>query len=53
MNWGQIQIESLKKMFLNNEELVVDQLEKYRVDKKTKINIIFHNKFLTLKDYIK
>lgn len=36
MNWGQIQIESLKKMFLNNEELVVDQLEKYKTDKKYK-----------------
>lgn len=36
MNWGQIQIESLKKMFLNNEELVVDELRKYKTDKKYK-----------------
>lgn len=34
MNWGEIQIESLKKMFLNNEELKVLDLEKYKNDKK-------------------
>lgn len=36
MNWGQIQIESLKKMFLNNEELEIDKLEEYKTDKKYK-----------------
>lgn len=36
MNWGDIQIESLKKMFLNNESLDVDDLETYLEDKKYK-----------------
>ena len=36
MNWGQIQIESLKKMFLNNDELVADKLNEYKTDKKYK-----------------
>lgn len=36
MTWGEIQIESLKKMFLNNEDLNVDDLEKYKVNKKYK-----------------
>lgn len=36
MTWGEIQIESLKKMFLNNEELLVDELEVLRDDKKYK-----------------
>lgn len=36
MNWGQIQIESLKKMFLNNEELEVSNLDEYKKNKKYK-----------------
>lgn len=36
MNWGQIQIESLKKMFLNNENLDINNLETYKADKKYK-----------------
>lgn len=36
MNWGQIQIESLKKMFLNNEELEVSNLNEYKKNKKYK-----------------
>lgn len=36
MNWGEIQIEALKKMFLNNEQLVVNQLNIYKEDKKYK-----------------
>ena len=36
MTWGEIQIESLKKMFLNNENLIVDDLEKYKENKKYK-----------------
>lgn len=36
MTWGEIQIESLKKMFLNNDELKVDDLETYKTNKKYK-----------------
>ena len=36
MNWGQIQIETLKKMFLNNDELNVSDLKTYKEDKKYK-----------------
>lgn len=36
MTWGEIQIESLKKMFLNTENLKVEELETYRGDKKYK-----------------
>lgn len=56
MNWGEIQIESLKKMFLNNEELEVGEIDDYLDDKKYKtyllampqacneaINYIFNN----------
>ena len=37
MTWGEIQIESLKKMFLNKEALSVGKLEEYKSDKKYKI----------------
>lgn len=36
MTWGEIQIESLKKMFLNSNDLSVEQLEEYKNDKKYK-----------------
>lgn len=36
MKWGDIQIESLKKMFLNNDDLEVAKLEEYKKDKKYK-----------------
>ena len=36
MNWGDIQIESLKKMFLNTENLTVANLTDYFTDKKYK-----------------
>ncbi len=36
MNWGEIQVESLKKMFLNSDVLNVDELENYKTDKKYK-----------------
>lgn len=36
MNWGAIQIEALKKMFLNNDRLEVSKLEEYKTDKKYK-----------------
>lgn len=36
MNWGEIQIESLKKMFLNSNDLDVEELEDYKEDKKYK-----------------
>lgn len=36
MNWGEIQLESLKKMFLNNEEISIEKLEEYKNDKKYK-----------------
>lgn len=36
MNWGEIQLESLKKMFLNSEILTLDKLKDYKTDKKYK-----------------
>lgn len=36
MTWGEIQIESLKKMFLNNDDLKVEKLNEYKDDKKYK-----------------
>ncbi len=36
MNWGEIQIESLKKMFLNNDDLSIDKLDDYKKEKKYK-----------------
>lgn len=36
MTWGEIQIESLKKMFLNKEILEISKLEEYKKDKKYK-----------------
>ena len=33
MNWGEIQIESLKKMFLNNDDLSIDKLEDCKKEK--------------------
>lgn len=36
MTWGDIQIESLKKMFLNNDDLKIEDLAKYKSDKKYK-----------------
>ena len=36
MNWGEIQIESLKKMFLNNNDLSINNLTNYKNDKKYK-----------------
>ena len=36
MTWGEIQIESLKKMFLNKEILKVEDLKIYKEDKKYK-----------------
>ena len=36
MTWGEIQIESLKKMFLNKEILKVENLKTYKEDKKYK-----------------
>ena len=36
MTWGEIQIESLKKMFLNKEVLIIDKLDEYKQDKKYK-----------------
>lgn len=36
MNWGKIQIESLKKMFLNSENLKETELETYKTNKKYK-----------------
>ena len=34
MNWGEIQIESLKKMFLNSDDITADNLDTYKKDKK-------------------
>lgn len=34
MNWGEIQIESLKKMYLNNDEISASQLDNYKADKR-------------------
>lgn len=39
MTWGEIQIESLKKMFLNNDDLKVNDLETYKTNKKYKTYI--------------
>lgn len=36
MTWGQIQIESLKKMFLNTDDLTINKLPEYKQDKKYK-----------------
>lgn len=36
MNWGDIQIESLKKMFLNTDNITADNLSTYLTDKKYK-----------------
>ncbi len=36
MNWGEIQIESLKKMFLNNENIEVSGIETLKTDKRYK-----------------
>lgn len=36
MTWGEIQIESLKKMFLNNDDLSIEELEEYKQNKKYK-----------------
>lgn len=36
MTWGEIQIESLKKMFLNNDDLSIEKLEEYKQSKKYK-----------------
>lgn len=36
MNWGNIQIESLKKMFLNTDNITVENLATYLTDKKYK-----------------
>ena len=35
--WGEIQIESLKKMFLNNDSIYLENLDKMRTDNKYKI----------------
>lgn len=64
MNWGQIQIESLKKMFLNNDNLEVSKLNEYKLDKKYKtylfampqacneaINYILENAKPLIKEY--
>lgn len=34
MNWGEIQIESLKKMYLNNTNIVTSELETLKNDKR-------------------
>lgn len=36
MNWGEIQIESLKKMYLNNDNITVSQLDNLKADKRYK-----------------
>lgn len=36
MTWGEIQIEALKKMFLNKENLDIEELQEYKQDKKYK-----------------
>lgn len=36
MNWGDIQLESLRKMFLNSDILSIENLEDYKKDKKYK-----------------
>ena len=37
MTWGEIQIESLKKMFSNKDDLSVDSLEEYKKTKAYKL----------------
>ncbi len=36
MKWGEVQIEALKKMFLNKDKLEISKLEEYKQDKKYK-----------------
>lgn len=36
MTWGEIQIEALRKMFLNNDIIVIDKIAEYKKDKKYK-----------------
>lgn len=36
MTWGDIQLESLKKMFLNKDDLSIENLPVYKTDKKYK-----------------
>ena len=36
MKWSEIQLESLKKMFLNKDLLLESKLDEYRKDKKYK-----------------
>lgn len=36
MTWGEIQIESLRKMFLNSDIISIDKLDEYKTDKKYK-----------------
>lgn len=36
MNWGKIQIEALKKMFLSSDTLSINSLSTYKTDKKYK-----------------
>lgn len=40
MTWGEIQIESLKKMFLNNDDLKIENLNEYKADKKYKTYLL-------------
>lgn len=37
MTWGEIQIEALRKMFLNNDIIKVKELSNYKLDKKYKV----------------
>lgn len=37
MTWGEIQIEALRKMFLNNDVIKVKELPDYKLDKKYKV----------------
>lgn len=34
LSWGEIEIEALKKMYLNSDNITVDNLEEYKDDKK-------------------
>lgn len=65
MNWGEIQIEALKKMFLNNDNLEISKLDEYKKDKKYRtylfmmpqaaneaINYILENAQPLIKEYI-
>ena len=36
MNWGEIQIETLKKMYLNTDDLSISDINIYKTDKKYK-----------------